>query len=230
MCIRVLSERKIKLRELHITGREYAISLGLFTTASPADYIHLLNVFENLRKVNLNVNTHRETCALNYAGLGRILTHATNLQSLDLKCHSGLVFQSRLVLSRLFRDFTWQHLKHIGLSGFRLYSTVDLIAFFHRHRATIVSVTFNFMFLHQSNVNSTIGNPCQAWKHFFNELRKRSIKFRNLRLHQIHDCCNSEGDERKLDKLVGYGVRVLRYLHEGGTDPFEDVSVSPHSE
>ena len=229
MCIRLLSERKIKLRELHVTGREYAISLGIFATASPTDYIHLLNVFENHRKVNLNVNTHRGTYALDYVGLGRVLTNATKLQSLDLKGHSGVVCQTRLALSRLFRTFTWPHLRHIGLSGFRLYNTVDLIAFFHRHRATIDSVTFKFMFLHQTNSNSTVGTPCQAWKHLFDELRTRSIKLHNLRLHQIHDCCNSELDTTKLDKRVEYGVRVLQYLNDGGTNPFEDVSVSPHT-
>ena len=228
MCIRLLSKMEIKLRELYITGRDYAISLGIFATASPADYIHLLNVFQNLRKVNLNVNTHRETYALDYAGLGRVLTNATKLQSLDLKCHSGIICQSRLVLSQLFRDFTWPHLNHIGLSGFRLYSDVDLIAFFHRHQATIDSVTFKFMFLHQRDINSTGRKPCEAWKRFFDELRRRSIKFHDLRLYRIHDCCNSELDEVELDKRVGYGEKVLKYLDCGGANPFEAVPVNYH--
>ena len=205
MCIRVLSKMEIKLRELHITGRDHAISLGVFATASPTDYTHLLNVFENLRKVNLNVNTHRKTYPLTYPGLGRILTNATKLQSLDLKCHSNIICQSRLVLSRLFQDFTWPQLKHIGLSGFRLYSAVDLIAFFHRHRATIDSVTFMYMFLHQPDINSPVGKPCEAWRQFFDELKRRSIKFDDLSLLRIHDCCNSELDEVQLDKKTGYG-------------------------
>ena len=213
---------EIKLRELNITGSEHAISLGVFATASPTDYIHLLNVFENLCKVNLNVNTHNETYSLTYPGLGRVLTNATKLQFLDLNCHSC---QSRLVLSRLFGDFTWPHLKHIGLSGFRLYSSVDLIAFFHRHRATIDSVTFMYMFLHQPDTNSTVGKPCEAWRQFFNELRRRSIKFYDLRLYRIHDCCNSEVDKVELDKRAGYGKRVLRYLDYGGPNPLEAVHV-----
>ena len=229
MCIRLLSKMEIKLRELHITGRDSAISLGIFATASPTDYIHLLNVFENLRKVNLNVNTHQETYALDYAGLGRVLTNATKLQSLDLKCHSGIIRQSRLVLSQLFRDFTWPHLNHIGLSGFRLYSDRDLIAFFHRHRAIINSVTLKFMFLHQRDVNSPVGKSCEAWKRFFDELRIRSIKFHDLHLYSIHDCCNSERQEAKLNKRVGYGENVLRYLDSGGMNPLEAVPVGGHS-
>ena len=210
---------EIKLRELHITGRDYAISLGLFATASPTDYVHLLNVFENLRKVNLNVNTHQDTYALNYAGLGRLLTNATKLQSLDLQCHSNIICQSRLVLSRLFRDFTWPHLEHIGLSGFRLYSDVDLIAFFHRHRATINSVTLRFMFLHQRDLNAAIRKPCEAWRQFFDKLRRRSITFHHLHLYRIHDCCNSELDEAELHTKAGHGEKVLRFLNHGGTNP-----------
>ena len=226
MCIRSLSKMEIKLRELHITGRDYAISLGIFATASPTDYNHLLNVFESLRKINLEVNTHRETYALDYAGLGRILTNATKLESLDLKCHSTVVYQSRLVLSQLFQNFTWPHLKHIGLSGFRLYHDADLIAFFHRHRATIDSVTFMFMFLHRTDINSPIGKRCEAWRHFFDELRRRSIKYHTLRLYRIHDCYNPDLIRAGLDTKAGYGEKVLQYLNHGGTNPLAAVPVT----
>ena len=229
MCIRLLSKKEIKLRELHIRGKDYAISLGIFAKASPTDSIHLLNVFENLRKLDLNVNTHQDTYALDYAGLGRVLTSATKLQSLDLRCHSGIIRQSRLVLSQLFRDFTWPHLNHISLSGFRLYSDVGLIAFFHRHRATIDSVTLKFMFLHSRDVNSPVSKPCEAWKRFFEELRRRSIKFYDLYLYRIHDCYNSQLDGAELDREFGYGKKILRYLDSGDTNPFEAVPVSGHS-
>ena len=223
MCIRVLSKTDIKLRELHIIGRDYAISHGIFARASPTDYFSLLKVFENLRKVDLNVNTHHDTYPLTYNGLGHVLTNATKLQSLDLKCHGNIRCQSRLTLSQLFRDFTWPHLKHIGLSGFRLHSGVGLVAFFHRHHATLDSVTLEFMFLHHIDINSPIGRPCEAWKHFFAELRRRSIKFHDLRLYRIQDCSNSDFDEPKLDAKAGYGERVLRYLNHGGTNPLEAV-------
>lgn len=221
MCIRVLSKMEIKLRELHITGRDYAISLGVFARAEPTDYNHLLNVFKFLRKVNLNVNTHQDTYALNFAGLGRILTSAIQLQSLDLKCHSNVLCQSRLSLSRLFQDFTWPHLNHFGLSGFRLYSDVDLIAFFHRHQATLDSVSLTYMFLHQHDIDSPVRGPCEAWRRFFDELRRRSIKFHHLHLYRIHDCRNSELAEAKLDMKAGFGDKVLRYLNHGGTNPLE---------
>ena len=223
MCIRVLGRLGTNLRELHIVGSDYAISHGIFTRASSTDYHYLIRVFENLRKVELNVNTHHDTYPLTYSGLGRILTNATELQSLDLKCHGKVRCQSRLVLSQLFRDFTWLHLKHIGLSGFRLHSDVGLIAFFQRHHSTIDSVRLEFMFLHQEDINSPIGKPCEAWTHFFAELRRLSIKFDDLHLYGIHDCSNTEYDVLKLDAKAGYGEKVLRYLNHGGPNPLEHV-------
>ena len=228
MCIRSLSEMGIKLRELHILGRDNAISHAIFLRASPEDYTHILNVFANLRKVVVNFNTHQDTYPLTFAGLGRALTHATKLQFLDLKCHSGVVRRSRLLVSSVFREFTWPHLKHVCLSGFRLHTDVGLIAFFHRHRATIDSVTFKFMFLHQKDFGTRTYRPCEAWKHFFDELRKRSIKFQDLQLYRIHDCSNSEFDDTELHSRAGFGSRVLRYLCDGGPNPLDSVPTNNH--
>ena len=224
MCIRVLSKMEIKLRELHITGSDFAISLGVFARAQPTDYIHLVNVFKYLRRVNLNVNTHHGTYDLDYAGLGRILTSANQLQSLDLKSHGRVPHQSLLELSPLFQDFTWPHLTHIGLSGFHLNGDKDLIDFFHRHRATIDSVSLEYMFLHQPDPNALVRRSCEAWRRFFDELRRRSIKFHDLHLYCIHDCRNnSQRVGAELHLRVGFGYEVLRYLDHGGTNPLVAV-------
>ena len=83
MWIRSLSEMAIKLQELHITGTQNAMSHGIFSRASSQDYNHLLNVFANLRKINVNVNLNQYP--LSYGGLGRLWTSAPMLESLDLR-------------------------------------------------------------------------------------------------------------------------------------------------
>ena len=211
----------IKLRELHIVGSENAISHQIFSSASPKDYNHLLNVFAPLCIVAVNVNTHHDTWPLTFPGLGRILTHATQLQSLDLKSHSTKVRQSYLNLPQVFQNFTWPNLKHTGLSGFKLWTDAGLIAFFHRHRATVDSVSLRFMFLHHKDPSSTDDTPCEAWAHFFGELRGLKITFRNLELFRIHDCCNSERGILELHTRAAGGISVLRYLRLGGPNPLQ---------
>ena len=229
MCIRSLSEMSIKLHELSIDGGQNAISHGVFLHASSNDYNHLLNVFASLRKISVNVNTFRDTYPLNFAGLGRLLTHATQVQSLDLKCTGGRR-QTRLILSRAFQNATWPHLKHFGLHGFIMHTDAELIAFLDRHRASIDSVTLRSMFLHEKDVNSTTyDSPCEAWKHFFGELRKRSIKFRSLDLFQIHDCTNLESVQRDLAVRTEHGAKVLQYLRDGGPNPLHYYCITEAS-
>ncbi|CAF9943430.1 MAG: hypothetical protein ALECFALPRED_000331 [Alectoria fallacina] len=220
MCIRSLSELNIKLHELTIEGGKNAISHCVLSRASSEDYNHLLNVFENLRKIDVNVNTHEDTHPLIFAGLGRLLTHATLVQSLDLRCTGGRQY-SRLILSRVFEDATWPHLKHFGLHGFKMHTDVELVAFFDRHRATIESVAFTHMFLHEKHLSSPDDTLCEAWKHFLDELRKRSITFQNLDLLEIYDCHNRERKAPDLASRTGYGVKALQYLRGGGPNPLE---------
>lgn len=229
MCIRSLSEMDIKLHELTIEGGQNAISHCVLSRASSEDYNHLLNVFENLRKIDVNVNTHEDTYPLIFAGLGRLLTHATLVQSLDLRCTGGR-HSSRLILSRVFEDATWPHLKHFGLYGFKMHTDVELVAFFDRHRATIDSVAFRHMFLHEKHLGSPDNSLCEAWKHFFDELRKRSITFQNLDLLEIYDCHNRLRESRDLAFRTGYGVKALQYLRGGGPNPLEWDAVSVYKQ
>ncbi len=221
MCIRSLSEMAIKPRELYIEGREIGISHFIFSRISPQDYSHLCNVFANLRKISVNVNTHRDRNALEYAGLGRFLAHATLLQSLELKC--GGQSQSRLNLSQMFQDATWPYLKHFGLHDFDMDTDAELIAFFNRHRTVIESVTLQSMFLHEADSKPMGTAACEAWKHFFGELRKRSITFQTLDLWEIYDCRNWKGKTPEIDlaSRADYGEKVLQYLHNGGPNPLE---------
>ncbi len=221
MCIRSLSEMAIKLRELHIEGREDGISHLIFSRISPQDSSHLFNVFANLRKISVNVNTRRDRNALEYAGLGRFLAHATLLQSLDLKF--GGVSQARLNLSELFQDATWPYLKHFGLHEFDMDTDADLVAFFDRHRTTMDSVTLRSIFLHEEDSKPTATAACEAWKHLFGELRKRSITFQTLELCNIYDCRNWKGKspEPDLASRADHGEKVLQYLRNGGPNPLE---------
>ena len=218
MCIRSLSEMGVKLQELSIVGRQTAISHAIFSSASPKDFNHLINVFANLRKISVTVNTHQDTHPLLFAGLGRLLIQATLVQSLDLGCMSGRR-QARLMLSRVFQNATWPCLKHIGLHGFIMHTDAELIAFFDRHRATIDSVTLRAIFLHEKDPNSLDPSFCEAWKHFFGELRKRSIKFQNLYLYRIRDCYNSAKGLPDLAIRAENGGKVLHYLRHGGPNP-----------
>ena len=221
----------IKLHQLCIEGTQNAISHCIFSRVSSQDYNHLCNVFANLRKLSVNVNTHQDTYPLVFGGLGRFLTHATLLQSLDLKCTGGRhqLRQSFLKLSQVFQDATWPYLKHFGLHGFDMHTDAELIAFLDRHRATIDSVTLKSIFLHEKDSKPTDGFPCEAWKHFFGELRKRSISFQTLDLFKIYDCCNTEDEYPDLASHAAYGERVLRYLRNGVPTPFESVSINEAS-
>lgn len=167
----------------------------------------------------MSVNTHDEIYPLVFAGLGRVLTHATLAQSLDLKGSDG-GRRTPLTLSRMFQGATWQHLKHFGLHGLIMYTDAELIDFFDRHRRTIDSVALRSIFLHEKDPNSQDAGPCEAWKHFFGELRKRSIRFRNLDLFEIYDCCNNQGETVDLATSVNGGATVLGYLRDGGPNPF----------
>lgn len=224
MCIRSLSEIAIKLQELHITGARNAISHGIFARASPQDYNHLRNVFVNLRKINISINLNQYP--LTFGGLGWLLTRAKMLESLDLKCVGGDLHQSRLGLSQVIRDFRWSQLKHFGLNGFTMRTDVELIAFFERHQATLDSVSLRSMFLHERDPESTDHSPCEAWKHFFGELRNRSISFQSLYVFRIHDCYNCVGDYPDLAVRVNGGEGLLRYLRDGGPNPLTSDLVS----
>lgn len=231
MCIRSLSEMAIKLHQLCIEGTKNAISHCIFSRVSSQDYNHLRNVFANLRKLSVNVNTHQDTYPLVFAGLGRFVTHATLLESLDLKStrSRGQLLESHLDLSQVFQDATWSYLKHFGLHGFAMYTDAALIAFLDRHRATIDSVTLKSTFLHVKHSDPTDDSSCEAWNHFFGELRKRSINFQTLDLFKIYDCYNSEGEDPDLAFNAEYGGRVLRYLRDGVPTPFGSVSITEAS-
>ena len=220
MCIRSLSKLAFKLDELSIVGRRNAISYRIFSPNSWRNYRHLLNVSANLRKIYLDVNPHDELCPLQF-GIGRFLTNARMLHSLDLNCVKDEALPTAgFVLSRVFNDFKWPHLKHIGLSGFKIHTDVELIAFFERHRATLDSVSLNSIYIHQNVLDFTDDIPCQPWKHLFGELRKQSITFQRLALFEISDCCNPGSEWPYLAGRADRGTRVLQYLRDGGPNPF----------
>ena len=209
----------VKLHELRITGRDRVISNSVFSRISSEDYNHLLNVFASLRKINISVNSHQDSYPLNFAGLGRLLTHARSLQFLDLKSPGLRFLRSRLTLSQMFQDFIWLHLKHIGLSGFIMHTDMGLIALLCRHRETVESVALEAIFLHAKDTNSEDRSPCEAWKNFFGTLRKLSVKFKTLHLSRIHDCCNHWGIQPDIARRVDGGAKVLQYLRDGGPNP-----------
>ena len=221
MCIRSLSEMAVKLDELYIFGGGNGISYRIFSPASRIDYDHLLNVSASLRKMHLNVETHCDIKPLRFENLGRFITHAQKLQSLDLHCSLGKFGPTTgIVLSQVFQDFTWPHLKHFGLYDFSLYTNEDLIAFFDRHRATLDSVSFKWIYLRQQTFASTDDAPGQAWRHLFGQLRKRSINFQKLTLLGIGDRCSFQGKWPHLPDRANRGPRVLQYLRDGGVNPF----------
>ena len=221
MCIRLLSEMAIKLDELSIEGRENAIPYTIFSTASPEDYNHMLNVFANLRKLSVRIDPQGHSYPLDFNGLGRLLAHPTMLQSLDLKCVSDGPSRTSLLMYKLHQGFHWPHLKHFGLYGFSMHTDTELIAFFQTHKASIESVTLHSMFLHEKDFLSTDRSPCQAWKHFFGELRKRSIKFQRLDLFEIYDCRGPKGRIPDLAARADGGRRVVKFLRDGGPNPLD---------
>ena len=102
MCIRSLSVMAVKLHELTIEGKTSAMPHRIFSDASFGDYNHLLNVFASLRKTSVKLMCS-DIDPLDFPGIGRLLTHAILLQSLDLKC-TGENRHRRLKLSRLFQN------------------------------------------------------------------------------------------------------------------------------
>ena len=217
----------IKLHELTIEGKTNAMSHLIFSQASRSDYNHLLNVFASLRKTSVKLMCS-ETDTLNFAGVGRVLTNAIFLQSLDLKC-AGENHQRRLKLSRLFQDFTWPHLKHLGLHGFIMFTDKELVSLFDRHR-TLKSVALRSISLHQTGSSSTGQSPCEAWKHFFCKLLAKEIKFEVLDLFELYDCANYKGLHPDLALRANWGAYVLQYLRFGGANPLVLVRYDEDSE
>ena len=217
----------IRLHELTIEGKKNAMSHRIFSQASPGDYNHLLNVFSNLRKTSVRL-MFSNIDSLNFAGIGRVLTHATLLRSMDLKC-IGKHRYRLLELSRLFHNFTWPHLKHLGLHGFMLYTDVELVSFFDRHR-TLDSVALRSMSLHQKDTNLPDEGPCEAWKQFFCQLREKKITFKVLDLFELYDCANQKSLHPDLAERANWGAYVLQYLRHGGANPLELVPFDEVSE
>ena len=217
----------IKLDELTIEGKTNAMSHLVFSQASRSDYNHLLNVFASLRKTSVELMSS-DIDSFNFAGIGRVLTNAKLLQSLDLKC-TGENRHKRLKLSRLFQNSTWPHLKHLGLHGFVMYTDVELVSLFDRHR-TLDSVALRSMTLHQRGSDPTDESPCEAWKHFFCKLREKEIKFEALDLSKLYDCANYRGLHPELAVRANWGAHVLEYLHHGGPNPLVLVSFNEVSD
>ena len=210
----------VKLHELTIEGKTNAMSHRIFSEASFGDYNHLLNVFASLRKTSVKLMCS-DIDSLDFAGIGRLLTHAILLESLDLKC-TGEIRHKRLKLSRLFHKFTWPHLKHLGLHGFVMFTDVELVSLFDRHR-TLDSVALRSMSLHQRGPNSSDESPCEAWKNFFRKLHEKKMKFEVLDLFELYDCANCPGLHPELAVRANWGAYVLQYLRHGGENPLKLV-------
>ena len=217
----------IELHELTIEGKSNAMSHLMFSQALFGDYNHLLNVFASLRKTSVQLMCS-DNDPLTFAGIGQVLTHATLLQSLDLKC-TGEIRHKRLKLSKLFQNFTWPHLKHLGLHGFILFADAELVSLFDRHR-TLDSVALRSMSLHQRGSSSSDESPCEAWKHFFRKLRAKKIKFEVLDLFELYDCANGKGSHPELAVRANWGAYVIQYLRHGGENPLKLVPFDEVSE
>ena len=221
MCIRSLSDMAIKLDELSIVGGQNGIAYRIFLPASRRDNDHLFNVFADLRKIYLNISPHGVNCHLGSKSLGRFITHAQMLHSLDLNCVQERPYpDTRIIILKVIRDFTWPHLKHFGLSGFIVCSDAGLMSLFKRHRATLESVSLKSIHLRPKINDPTDSPPGQTWKHFFGELRHRSISFRSLTLVDLCDRSNRQGKWPYLTDRANAGTRVLQYLRDGGQNPF----------
>lgn len=100
-----------------------------------------------------------------------------------------------------------------------MHTDAELIAFFDRHQGTVDSVTLRSVFLHQKDSGSTYHSRCEAWKHFFGQLRNRSINFQSLYAARIHDFYNCVGYYPDNAVRVNGGEGLLRYLRDGGPKP-----------
>lgn len=111
-----------------------------------------------------------------------------------------------------------------------IHTDAELIAFFDRHQGTIDSATLRSMFLHQKDSGSTYHSRCEAWKHFFGQLRNRSINFQSLYVARIYDFYNCVGYYPDNAVRINGGGGLLRYLRDGGLNPLVSELISYDSE
>ncbi|MCJ1455625.1 hypothetical protein MMC28_005980 [Mycoblastus sanguinarius] len=204
--VRKLSKSGFKPRELVIGGPKCGMSHEVFSCASPSDQQHLLNVFANLRKVDITVNTHHGTDSLAFSGLGPYIAHAKGLDTLRIVSFPE---KWKAEISSVFVTSTWQHLRSLSLVQFTMCPTIALVNFFDRHRATLEHLELTHVCLTRFQNEE----PYELWAHLFDELRRRSITFKelNLALQWTWGWYT--------DYSTGDGGRVLKYLREGGINP-----------
>lgn len=228
--IRSLCAQESNIEQIKIVGSSYAIRDRIFSDASQTYYGHMRNIFRKLHDFELSVivpdvTVEDDVPALTYGGLGDLLSQATHIQTLKLASSYWPEPADEdncppmLDIATLLQGFTWQHLKHLGLRGFLMIGHQDLLGFFDRHRATLESVELMAVrILHRPDPQDTI---CEAWKHFFDGLRRRGIVFQTLRLSFLQDCYDLEGHFSLPDDPAYHGEKMLEYLHQGGTNPLE---------
>ncbi len=218
------------LQQLKIIGSSYAIQDRIFSDASEERSDHMLSVFGKLRDFEMymiipDIPAPDDAQPQTYGALGDLLTQATFL--LRLKLGSSYWPESRdeddcppmLNIANLLQDFTWQHLKHLGLRGFLMIGHEALLSVLDRHRETLESVELMAVrILHHPDPQDTI---CEAWKHLFDGLRGRGINFQTLMLSVLQDCYNLEGHFSLPDDPAYHGDKMLHYLRQGGTNPLE---------
>ena len=234
--IRSLYTQGTNLQQLKIVGSTHGIRDRIFSDASETYYSQICGVFGKLHHFELLVNVPEVTSEdeeqpLTYGRLGGLLDRATFLQTLKLASSywheppDADDCPPMLDTATVLQGYTWSSLKCLGLRGFLLIGTEDLMGFFDRHRATLQSVELMAVrILHHPDPQDT---TCEAWKQLFHGLRSHGIIFQTLRLFILQDCHDLQGHFSQPDDPTYHGEKMLKYLRQGGKNPLESILPVP---
>lgn len=147
--------------------------------ASAEDTAHLVNVFKNLRDLELCIFSHDSEVlwmekTMRSGVLGNVLANALHLDSLGLHGCGNESFFAPVIFefSSVLDQIIWSCLRRFHLGSFEIYGHVGLVNFLLSHRRTLVHV-------HLYN----IGLLESDWAIVFAILRRKGVQIGDLYTH-----------------------------------------------
>ncbi len=212
--IRGLSLMDHEIRDLTVEGGREGISHRIFH-ASAEDTAHLVNVFKNLRDLELCIFSHDSEDlwmekTMRSGVLGNVLAKALHLDSLGLHGCGNESFFAPVIFefSSVLDQIIWSCLRRFYLGSFEIYGHVGLVKFLLSHRRTLVHV-------HLYN----IGLLESDWAIVFAILRRKGVQLETCILTELYTSDFVYYDDVKdvLNYLLGVGDNP--FLSPGAREP-----------
>lgn len=204
--IRALAISGTAITQLSIDGWYGGISHTLFTLAQPQDLQHLATVISHLRKLKLQINTHKgewswqEAC--DSGRIKKLLAGAKSLEHFKLSFDLGEgmdLYYPSLDLARCFGNTVWEHLHGLELAHFEV-DHLSLVEFLARQPAL---EDLSLVYLEFSR---------EEYAAILDKFRQGTVVLKHCMLEIIispDDWCWSQPSSEL----------IIKYLRDGGRNP-----------